>query len=86
MDGPGGAPRGDRSGVRVGMVPGHATVVHVPMAVLGAVVHVAVLVFDVLMVVPHVGVGVAGGAVRVLVGVDPIGPATACIDVAFGHV
>ena len=37
------------------MVLDHSTVVHMPMAVLGAAVNVAVLVFDVVMIVAHMG-------------------------------
>mgnify|MGYP003719946649 FL=1 len=55
------------------MVLDHSTVVHMPMAVLGAVVNVAVLVLDVVMIVGHMGVGMAGRAVAVFVSVDVIG-------------
>tara|TARA_B100001989_G_scaffold45888_1_gene29157 strand:- start:260 stop:466 length:207 start_codon:yes stop_codon:yes gene_type:complete len=68
------------------MVLDHSTVVHMPMAVLGAVVNVAMLVFDVVMIVCHMGVGVAGRAVAVFVSVDVMGLVVACTDVAFAHV
>ena len=68
------------------MVLDHSTVVHMPMAVLGAVVNVAVLVFDVVMIVAHMGVGVAGRTVAVFVSVDFMGLVVACTEVAFAHV
>lgn len=68
------------------MVLDHSTVVHMPMAVLGAIVNVAMLVFDVVMIVCHMGVGVAGRAVAVFVSVDVMGLVVACTDVAFAHV
>jgi len=68
------------------MVLDHSTVVHMPMAVLGAVVNVAVLVLDVVMIVGHMGVGMAGRAVAVFVSVDVMGLVVACTDVAFAHV
>ena len=68
------------------MVLDHSTVVHMPMAVLGAVVNVAVLVLDVVMIVGHMGVGMAGRAVAVFVSVDVMGLVVACTEVAFAHV
>ena len=68
------------------MVLDHSTVVHMPMAVLGAVVNVAVLMLDVVMIVGHMGVGMAGRAVAVFVSVDVMGLVVACTDVAFAHV
>ena len=68
------------------MVLDHSTVVHMPMAVLGAAVNVAVLVLDVVMIVGHMGVGMAGRAVAVFVSVDVMGLVVACTDVAFAHV
>ena len=68
------------------MVLDHSTVVHMPMAVLGAAVNVAVLMLDVVMIVGHMGVGMAGRAVAVFVSVDVMGLVVACTDVAFAHV